>query len=185
MVAGTVRARRVAVATLLLLAVFLAPSLLIGSAAHAADPDAKKKGTTSTTACPVPYTATGCKQSLSPAGIPLAPADDKASDNINRIKGDDRQCTTTIKGVCVDHAQIISQGFAWYALVAALIGICVSAASWALGSQMQNPQQQLYGKKGFILCLTAAFLVGSVTQIMGWLDNEAAQMDQSGVIRKG
>jgi hypothetical protein len=166
-------------------------SLFLALGAVAAPPASAKEApepTTTLAPCPVPYApgSTACHGSLSPNGSPLLkPGDDKPSGNINRITATERACKVTAKGVCIDHAQILAQGFGWYALVAAMAGICISAASWAIGSQTQNSQQQLIGKKGFIICCTAAFFVGSVTQLMSWLENQAAQMDETGVTRKG
>lgn len=77
----------------------------------------------------------------------------------------------------------LTQGLAWYALVMCMVGICISASLWAIGSKGQNPGQELTGKKGLILCCTAAFFVGSIGTITNYLYKEAQTMDKAGVTK--
>lgn len=75
----------------------------------------------------------------------------------------------------------LSNGLAFYALIACVVGICVSASLWALGNKGQNPGTELTGKRGLILCCTAAFFVGALPGMVGWLDREAQRVDTTGV----
>jgi hypothetical protein len=75
----------------------------------------------------------------------------------------------------------LSGWLAWLALLACIIGIFISASLWALGSKGQNPGQELTGKKGMILCCTAAFFVGAMPNLLNWLEGAAHQADTTGV----
>jgi len=79
------------------------------------------------------------------------------------------------------HLQTLSDGLAWYALMMCLVGMLISSSLWAIGSKGQNPGQELTGKRGFIVCLTAAFFIGAIPNFINWLDTQAKQADDSGV----
>jgi hypothetical protein len=79
----------------------------------------------------------------------------------------------------------LSGWLAWLALLSCIIGIFISASLWALGSKGQNPGQELTGKKGMILCCTAAFFVGALPNLLGWLEGAAHQADTTGVTGNG
>lgn len=82
------------------------------------------------------------------------------------------------------NVQSLSQGLLWYALTICIIGICVSAGLWAMGSKGQNPGQELTGKKGIILCCTAAFFLGAFPALVNWLQGEANQLEKESSIHK-
>lgn len=75
----------------------------------------------------------------------------------------------------------LSNWLAWLALLSCVMGICISAALWAMGSKGQNPGQELTGKKGMILCCTAAFFVGAMPNMLNWLEGAASSADTTGV----
>jgi len=76
----------------------------------------------------------------------------------------------------------LSDGLAYFALAACIAGICVSAALWAMGSKGQNPGTELAGKKGMILCCTAALLVGALPGWINALSEMAGDADTSGIM---
>ncbi len=64
----------------------------------------------------------------------------------------------------------------WLMLIALSVcvgGIFISAALWAIGSKGQNPGQELTGKKGIVLCLTAAFFLGILGPLVSFFENVA------------
>jgi len=69
--------------------------------------------------------------------------------------------------------QDLSNGLAWFALALCLAGLLISASLWAIGSKGQNPGQELTGKKGFIVCITAAFFIGALPGLMNFLSAQA------------
>ncbi len=77
-------------------------------------------------------------------------------------------------GIALQH---LSNGLAWYALSASVVGILVSASLWALGSKGQNPGQELTGKRGLVVCCTAAFFVGIAPTLVNYLNQAAEHMD--------
>jgi hypothetical protein len=81
--------------------------------------------------------------------------------------------------------QKLTNGLAWFALLTCIGGIVVSASMWALGSKGQNAGTELIGKKGFIVCLTAAFFIGAVNPMIEWLDKKASSsdVDKAGVTK--
>jgi hypothetical protein len=64
------------------------------------------------------------------------------------------------------------------ALLVCVIGICISCVLVALGSKGQNPGQELTGKRGLILCCTAAFFVGAMPGMVSFFDGTARKADQ-------
>jgi hypothetical protein len=73
--------------------------------------------------------------------------------------------------------QKLSDGLAYYALLTCIGGIVISAAMWAMGSKGQNAGTELVGKKGFVVCLTAAFFIGAVNPMVNWLNQKASSSD--------
>ncbi len=60
-----------------------------------------------------------------------------------------------------DVLQRLTDGFGGWALVAALIGLVLGAAAWALGSHSQNYQQSFVGRRTVLVSGLAALLVGA------------------------
>lgn len=84
-------------------------------------------------------------------------------------------------GLNTANLEWFSNGLAYYALLAALVGLLVSASLWALGSKGQNPGTELTGKKGIILCCTAAFFIGALPAMISYLERQAKQLDTNGI----
>lgn len=101
-----------------------------------------------------------------PAGLPVTQPPPSATGNV-------RFNTANI--------QRLSSWLAWMALLSCIIGMFISAALWAAGSKGQNPGQELTGKKGMILCCTAAFFVGALPGMLNWLEARARDADVTGV----
>jgi conjugative relaxase-like TrwC/TraI family protein len=64
--------------------------------------------------------------------------------------------------------QLIS-GFDTWALMAALAGMLVGAAVWALGHHTSNYQQSLSGRKGLMVSAVAALVLGAAPTIINFL----------------
>jgi len=57
--------------------------------------------------------------------------------------------------------QTLTNGLAGWALMAALIGLLVGAALWAVGAHSQNYQQTLQGRRAVLAAVGAALVVGA------------------------
>jgi hypothetical protein len=64
--------------------------------------------------------------------------------------------------------QSLTNGIAGFALVFCLIGLVVGAGLWALGSNSNNYQQTLVGKRAFMVCTLAALLIGAAAAIINF-----------------
>ncbi|MHB8264200.1 MAG: DUF6112 family protein [Acidimicrobiales bacterium] len=64
--------------------------------------------------------------------------------------------------------QSITNGIGAWALVAALVGLIVGAAAWALGSHSQNFQQSYVGKRTVLVSGLAALLIGAAPGIINF-----------------
>jgi len=66
--------------------------------------------------------------------------------------------------------QLIS-GLAFWALLASLGGLLISAAVWALSSHSGNYHHASLGRRGTIISAVAAFLVGAAPAIVNFFEN--------------
>ena len=62
--------------------------------------------------------------------------------------------------------QDLTNGIGQWALIAALIGLVLGAAMWALGHYSQNYQQAYNGRKGVLVSGAAALLIGAASKIV-------------------
>lgn len=62
-------------------------------------------------------------------------------------------------------------GLAFWALLAALAGLLVSAAIWALSSHSGNYHHTSMGRRGTLISAVAAFLVGAAPAIIAFFEN--------------
>ena len=62
-------------------------------------------------------------------------------------------------------------GVAFWALLAALGGLLISAAVWALSSHSGNYHHASMGRRGTIISALAAFLVGAAPAIIAFFQN--------------
>lgn len=67
-----------------------------------------------------------------------------------------------------DVLQNLTNGVAGFALIFCLIGLVVSAALWALGSNSSNYQQTFIGKRGLAVCAIGALLIGAAAAIINF-----------------
>lgn len=62
-------------------------------------------------------------------------------------------------------------GLAFWALLAALAGLLVSATVWALSSHSGNYHHTSVGRRGTLISAAAAFLVGAAPAIIAFFEN--------------
>jgi hypothetical protein len=67
--------------------------------------------------------------------------------------------------------QQLVDGLAFWGLLAALAGLVVSAAVWALSAHSGNYQQASVGRRGTLVAAAAAFLVGAAPAIVSFFEN--------------
>jgi hypothetical protein len=65
--------------------------------------------------------------------------------------------------------QQLIDGFSNWALMAALAGMLVGAAVWALGHHSSNYQQSINGRKGLMVSAAAAMILGAAPEIINFL----------------
>ena len=70
-----------------------------------------------------------------------------------------------------DVLQNLTNGIAGWALVLCLVALVISAAAWALGSNSQNYQYTVAGKKGVIVSGLAALLIGAAPALINFFFN--------------
>jgi hypothetical protein len=64
--------------------------------------------------------------------------------------------------------QQLTNGIGQWALIAALIGLVIGAAMWALGHYSQNYQQAYSGRRGVLVSGVAAVLIGGSANIINF-----------------
>jgi MFS family permease len=64
--------------------------------------------------------------------------------------------------------QDLTNGLGAWALVAALIGLLIGAAAWALGVHSQNYQQSMVGRRAVLVSGLAALLIGAAPPIVNF-----------------
>lgn len=64
--------------------------------------------------------------------------------------------------------QDITNGIGGWAIVLALVALMVSSAVWALGSNSQNYQYTVVGKRGVVVSGCAALLIGAAPAIINF-----------------
>ena len=62
--------------------------------------------------------------------------------------------------------QQLINGLGSWALIAALAGLVIGAAAWALGVHSQNFQQSLIGRRAVLVSGLAALLIGAAPEIV-------------------
>lgn len=60
----------------------------------------------------------------------------------------------------------LTEGFAGWALIAAVVGILIGAVMWAFGHFGHNYQQAYSGRKGVLISCLAAILIGGAQGII-------------------
>jgi|SRR5271163_4321457 len=64
--------------------------------------------------------------------------------------------------------QQLTNGLGGWALIAALIGLLIGAAAWALGSHSQNLQQSFVGRRTVLISGLAALIVGAAPTLINF-----------------
>ena len=64
--------------------------------------------------------------------------------------------------------QTLTNGLGGWALVAALAGLVIGAALWALGSHAQNYQQSFVGRRTVLVSALAALLIGAAPALVNF-----------------
>ena len=67
--------------------------------------------------------------------------------------------------------QQLVNGLAFWGLLAALAGLVISAAVWALSAHSGNYHQASTGRRGTLISAGAAFLVGAAPAIVTFFEN--------------
>jgi MFS family permease len=57
--------------------------------------------------------------------------------------------------------QNLTNGLGGWALIAALVGLVIGAAAWALGAHTQNYHQSMVGRRAVLVSGLAALLIGA------------------------
>ena len=70
-------------------------------------------------------------------------------------------CTTVENGIKTCAVRQLGNGLMFLALATVIAGVLVSSILWAVGSRGQNAGQELTGKRGLVVCATAAMLIGA------------------------
>jgi hypothetical protein len=65
--------------------------------------------------------------------------------------------------------QQLIDGLGTWALMAALAGMLLGAALWALGHHSSNYQQAANGRKGLLVAGFAALIIGAAPALINWL----------------
>jgi hypothetical protein len=64
--------------------------------------------------------------------------------------------------------QSLVNGLGAWALIAAMVGLVIGAAAWALGVHSQNFQQSMVGKRAVLVSALAALLIGAAPPIVNF-----------------
>jgi hypothetical protein len=64
--------------------------------------------------------------------------------------------------------QALVNGLGAWALIAALVGLVIGAAAWALGVHSQNFQQSMVGRRAVLVSGLAALLIGAAPHIVNF-----------------
>lgn len=64
--------------------------------------------------------------------------------------------------------QSLTNGIGAWSLAAALVGLVIGAAAWALGAHSQNYQQSYVGKRTVLVSGLAALLIGAAPGIVNF-----------------
>jgi hypothetical protein len=64
--------------------------------------------------------------------------------------------------------QSIVNGLAWWALLGALAGLLVGAATWALGAHSNNYQHTSNGRRAVLVSGAAALLIGAAPTVLNF-----------------
>jgi len=72
--------------------------------------------------------------------------------------------------------QSLVNGLGAWALVAALVGLVIGAAAWALGVHSQNFQQSMVGRRAVLVSALAALLIGAAPPIVNFFWDQGTHL---------
>jgi hypothetical protein len=72
--------------------------------------------------------------------------------------------------------QTLVNGLGAWALVAALAGLVIGAAAWALGVHSQNFQQTMVGRRAVLVSGLAALLIGAAPPLINFFFNTGVNL---------
>jgi MFS family permease len=72
--------------------------------------------------------------------------------------------------------QQLINGLGAWALIAALAGLVIGAAAWALGVHSQNFQQSMVGRRAVLVSGLAALLIGAAPTIVNFFFNAGTNL---------
>jgi hypothetical protein len=72
--------------------------------------------------------------------------------------------------------QSLVNGLGAWALIAALVGLVIGAAAWALGVHAQNFQQSMVGRRAVLVSGLAALLIGAAPDIVNFFFGQGANL---------
>jgi MFS family permease len=72
--------------------------------------------------------------------------------------------------------QSLVNGLGAWALVAALVGLVIGAAAWALGVHSQNFQQSMVGRRAVLVSALAALLIGAAPTVVNFFFGQGTHL---------
>ncbi|MGH9293681.1 MAG: DUF6112 family protein [Acidimicrobiales bacterium] len=63
----------------------------------------------------------------------------------------------------------LANGIGWWALLAALLGLVLGAAAWAIGSHTNNYQYSSGGRRAVLVSAAAALVIGAAPTVVNFL----------------
>jgi hypothetical protein len=72
--------------------------------------------------------------------------------------------------------QALVNGLGAWALIAALVGLVIGAAAWALGVHSQNYQQSMVGRRAVLVSAVAALLIGAAPEIVNFFFGQGTSL---------
>jgi Family of unknown function (DUF6112) len=72
--------------------------------------------------------------------------------------------------------QTLVNGLGAWALIAAMVGLVIGAAAWALGVHSQNFQQSMVGRRAVLVSALAALLIGAAPPIVNFFFDQGVAL---------
>jgi hypothetical protein len=69
-------------------------------------------------------------------------------------------------------------GVIFYSLILTMVGVVLSAGLWAVGAFSNNYTQSINGKKGFLICASAALAVGGSYGLIQWFFTQGGRLNK-------
>lgn len=72
--------------------------------------------------------------------------------------------------------QNLANGIGGWALIAAMLGVVIGAVMWAFGHYSHNYQQSYSGRRGVMVSMLAAVLIGGAPHIISFFLDKGAKL---------